>query len=178
MVTIRFNTGTVSFPWLDDNTYEPIPETLNYMAANGVEVKDSINGDVFTDTAVAAAQIQWYRDIYRDYGIKVWCHCENQMDNTEVMNPNWLIADYETNFGECLDLFLAEGSYMVGFSYEAANDEGAQWLYNRAHAAGKKVSSMIWSTDWQTQETPEWRLQFLDELIYELWELALVDNLR
>jgi hypothetical protein len=176
--TVCFNTGTILYPWLDENTYAPIPEVLNYMAANGVEVKDSLNPTSLTDTQEAAALIQWWRDIYRDYGIKVWCHCENQMeygvnhDGSPGDVAGWVYADYETNYGDCMDLFEAEGAYMVGFSYENGNDIGAQWIRDRAQAAGKKVSAMFWTSATfgdPVYDNLSFRMSLLDEIIVEVW---------
>ena len=183
--TIRFNTGGILYPWFDD---WPDLTVLEYMAANGIEIKDSLvltalttvgtPADTGNDTAYGV--INNWRINYRDNGIKVWAHIEASMVNNVTVDTT--DAEYRAAYNACMALYEAEGSYMVGFSYETGFDTGAVWLYARAHAASKKVSMMTGSRAYEftdgTYGTHDitWRLQYLDEILYEIWELAQIED--
>jgi hypothetical protein len=119
--------------------------TLAYMAAHNSAYccHPFVTANLLTDTNIAEQVIADFH-VLRDAGVKVWLEIESFLSDAGVatygLTPSTTVDQYETLFGDCMAMYDAEGSYLLGYGTEAAYDNGVIWMANHAHNAGKLAS--------------------------------------
>ena len=131
-------------------------------------------------------------DYVKSWGIPVHINIEASMSWYYMASPQWSniwgvgnnqpltntvpAAEYETRFGDCLDIFEADNG-VSGYTFEDGYDEGIKWLRantnkvirNYATATSPVISPELVDVNHLYTLGPDWRMQHIDEWVAELY---------
>jgi hypothetical protein len=116
----------------------------------------------------------------KDAGISIYICWDNAFYSTLINGvpaASATVSDYEHDFGAVMDLFEAEGSYIVGYTTETDHLAAIQWL-DEQKASTRKIHfhwyPMVTAATMPTPRTDF--IPYLDEVVFELYVISDMDT--